>query len=118
MAELVFTSAVKEEKTGRIETTFKLDGVEYTAVKPSQHQFVRLAASSARRYRDVDRAAAVLEFLDAAISPESSDAIAARLDDPDDQLDFTDILPIMEELVKLWGDDPDGKPGGKPPRKR
>lgn len=122
MADLVFTSKPKDEKDkqGRVETPFTLDGVEYLAIKPSKHQFVRLAASAARRYKDVDRAAAVLEFLDSAISEESSIALAARLDSDDDapdHLEFTDLLPVMEALVTLWGEK-DGEPGpAKRPRR-
>jgi hypothetical protein len=102
--DLVFTTEVKDRTGSDVgqELPFKVDEVTYTAVRPPDDAFVFLTTAAVRSTPMAERMAAIIQFLGEALVEESAVRLRDRLLDPKDDFSFTDLLPIMESLVKKW----------------
>lgn len=85
--------------------TFTLDERTYTAHRPKQSVFVALAAAAGNT---VEQIKVVPRFIDASLEPADRAHIAARLRDPDDDLDIDDLVPIFNYLMEEFTGRPTG----------
>lgn len=116
--DLDFTTT-KKDRTGQEAETlpFKLDGEVYYAVKPPEAAFVYLSTAAARSTPTTEKMAAIISFIGEALTEESGVRIRDRLLDRDDDLEFTDLLPILRKLAKSWAKE-EKKSAGRRPRRR
>lgn len=114
--DLVFTTKKKErddqDADARKVTHFDIDGEIYSAVKPAEAAYVFLTTAAARSMPMSERMAAIIQFLDHALTEESGIRVRDRLLDRDDEFSFEDLLDILQKIVKHWTR---GK-GGKGPQ--
>jgi hypothetical protein len=101
-AELVFSTDGKK-RPERIPITLTVDDHQLTAYKPKDALLGRLVTVARRGVSLPDQIFRVYEFLDACFDTESSEYLAARLEDPEDPFDFDDLIDIMLSLLDAWG---------------
>jgi len=107
-----------EPSTDRLETVeFHLDGIRLFARKPKSVSFIGL--TDTMEMDGVDAIKGTLRFMDEALLPESRDHIQARLDDPDDDFDVDNVVPILNWVIEEFTNRPTGRPSPPPqPRRR
>lgn len=97
---------------------FELDGETLYARRPKTNAFLALAdfADSDDAYVQIR---GVRTFMEECLIPESRGVIQERLDDPDDEFDLDDIVPIINWLIEEMSARPTGRPtasSGRPKR--
>jgi hypothetical protein len=100
-----FTSSVQARTNGQPQLQnlpFTLDGVTYELRAPKQAQLAFLFASASLHRSSSDRVAAMLDFLEAALTPPGDEAIRLRLLDPEDALDLDAVMDIMNWAMEEW----------------
>lgn len=97
---------------------FDLDGDTLYARRPKTNAFLALA-----EYQNNDDPYAqirgVRTFMEECLIPDSRGIIQERLDDPDDDFDLDDIIPIINWLIEELSTRPTGRPtasSGRPRR--
>lgn len=115
------TDKATDEDRPRID--FNLDGTILTARKPKTAAFLHLVTTNDDEGQD--QAQGVMDFVRGALTPESRKVVLARLDDPDDDLDISGLVPLVNWVIEEFtgddggGDRPTGPSNGSsPPRKR
>lgn len=119
--DLVFTTKKKTDEEAQL-TAFTLDGEDLQAHKPKDS----VALWIRKILVDQDDLIAVVggfeKFIHYVFPTATRDRIFARLEDPDDDYDITDLNALLDQLFKVWGViDEDGNAidlSPKPARKR
>lgn len=93
---------------------FELDGVTYTAYPPTGAQFALFMASQASHASQADGIAAIIDFFDGMLEPETQRIYRERLVDRDDPFDFDTVQEILEFLIEEWSANPTKSPQDSP----
>lgn len=106
-----------EAAEDRVIVDFALDGATLQAVRPKTIAFISLAQT-----QDDDtgwrQMQAVRDFMDECLLPESRELVADRLEDPDDNFDVSDLVPIVNWLMGEFTTRPTGRSSGSSARPR
>jgi hypothetical protein len=102
--DLVFTTKVKDRTDSDVGKLlrFTIDGERFEATKPKDDAFVFLTTAAARSTPMGERMAAIIQFVDHALTEESGIRVRDRLLDRDDDFGFEDLLDILQKIVKHW----------------
>lgn len=115
------TFSTSEPSSDRLKIVdFELDGEKLSARRPKTAAFLALADTQDSQ-NPIDQVRAVKVFMDECLVPDSRDHIQDRLDDPDDEFDLDDIVPIINWLIEELSTTsrPTGRPtasSGRPKR--
>jgi hypothetical protein len=91
---------------------FVLDGVAMMCRAPKNAQLAYLVAASSSNRSEQDQVAAVLDFFEQTLEPESLRVFRSRLLKTDDDFDFADAMRIFEYVCEEWSGGPTGSGGG------
>lgn len=81
---------------------FRLDGVEFSAVKPKDALIAQLAPVNARRTAPAMKIKLALDFLGDCVVEPGRAILESRLLDPADELDAEDVMPILQAMGDHW----------------
>lgn len=85
---------------------FKIDDGTYRTVTPKKTQLVWLVAAGSTHSSEADQVAAVVDFIDGILEPDSARRFRTRLLKPGDPLDVEHVVAIMEWMIEEWGGSP------------
>lgn len=111
--ELDFTT--KKKDPGK-EVSFTLDGVTLVGREPKKSSLLSLA-SVAGLDDPVQQVNAVMVYIEGMLVPESRAYVFDRLNDPDDDLDYEDLVPIMKGITEALSERPTPPPPASPGRR-
>lgn len=95
-----------EEQGDDGSVSFKIDGKEATAYRPTETQIALFSASFGRDATESDRTAALKDFLADTLDTTTYRNILARMRDRDDPFGFAEAMEILEWVMELFTDFP------------
>lgn len=97
-----FITAVKEKAGEDEQIDVPIDGVIYTAYKPTDGQFAFVMATTGKHASSQDQIAGQINFFLSLFEKEDADALAHRLLDRTDPFGMDEVSEIMSEMLEDW----------------
>lgn len=101
-------------------TPFKVDGELYYAKRPKGGQLMALARGmqDADNMTEIEQVQILDSFLDLCLDADTAAALRDRMEDPEDNFDVDDLIPLIDALQAVWGKGPAARPRSSSSRRR